>query len=498
MIYPDRGRSNSPGQMDVKVLGESTLGRARSAVEPVRVRRDRYTWKAPRDLPGPLPHDRSVGMDVFTADDGVRRFLPCPDDGLDGYIARAFQYGHSLLARDRNFTRDKWCDYLVAKLAFDRLNRVKVRMTRMLKSSADLSIHKALRSFLGEANILPRDLGLSASGKGRYWSVDKLLSEGRQAAQDSGLTSPSESEAISFGLFEAALRNPLQVAEGEAESLVRMSLYDFSRSGSRASEADRAEVWQRFHDLIRQHLEEDRARFNAWLAGGHSNLLKSIANLGGASGRKLERTVVNRAMLDLGWRGYLLVGECLEAFARAFSKALLRPLSPREQSYFQAMYYRQPYLGGLPLTLVMLRKNQIQPAIVRLWEQPGDEQLIGALHQVLRYYTEMIPLRREADRLAKKPGQRIRELKPELADLVPAAGANSSLLDEVFQDLIERRGLACPRCTKPLLGNLSKDGFQEGQSFQLEVQCEDHGLMDTVEVSWDELQASRALFIDSD
>ncbi len=403
MIFRNQRRGYSPGTVTVKRLGRARLVSHRRGGEGVDVQHDQYIWKAPRSARAPC---RAIAASFSTS---TRRTTTsaasCPGRKMDSQAmwCCAFQYGHSLLARDQNFDWDRWCEYLVAKHAFDRLEHVQERIRCMFRSTQTLTIRTALHSAIGRANVLPDEFGQSASGAGIRWSVARLLEEGQQAACLAGVTKPSGQDLIAYGLAEAAKLNPIQVTEAEAAALVRMSLYDFSRSGSRVTDAHRETVWQRFHDWIREHLYDEREQFKKCFFGGHNNLINSIAHRAATRGGKLTRPVVKRALHDLGWRGYELVGECLEAFAQAFSSGLLsKPLSSQEQAYFEVMYCRQSYLGGSPLVLVMERRALIKPMILELWENPGDELLIGALHRLLHCYAEMVSVRREADRLAKQ------------------------------------------------------------------------------------------------
>jgi hypothetical protein len=435
---------------------------------------------------------------VYTGSDGIRRFIPREKDGIPGYVARAFQYGHSLLARERHFDWNRWCYYLVAKHAFDRLEHVQERIETTFASSDALNVRKTLRAIMGYDDVLPDHVGRPADDVGGRWSVADLLKEGRRAAVEVGVTKPSDAETIAYGLLEAAKLNPVCLPDAEVETLVRMSLYDFSRSGSKVSAEETEQVWQRLHDWIRNHLYDEREQFKKTFFGKGSNLVRAIANQARAEGGKLSRPVVKRALHDLGWRGYRLVGECLETFARAFSRALPKPLSDREHAYFQAMYYRQAYLGGLPLALVMERRNFVQPAIVQLWENPGDKALTGALHQLLRYYSEMVPIYREAERLKKRvpAGFKSGAFKPGTEGLIAARDGDRSLLDLAYGELIERHGIECRACHKAPRGRLILDRFREARSFMLEAICEEHGPIQSVEIAWEEIQSLRPLFMD--
>lgn len=496
IIFASGPGGNSPGTINVLPQGETQVGPSRHGSTIVPVRHDRYVWRAPRDLPGPLPSDRSVRLDVYTARDGIRRFVPCPEDGLDGFVARAFQYGHSLLARDRNFDWERWCDYLIGKLAYDRLLRVQERVRRTFHTADSLQIGRGLRDWLGYASVLPDHIGRTASGAGKPWSVNHLLEEGRRAARELGISTPTEADAVTYGLYAAARLNPLRIPDrDQVSSLMRMALYDYSRIESRVSDAEREEVLLRFRDLIREHLHDERQQFWGWFAGGHSNLIKAIANRRDSSGRKLSPAVVKRALHDLGWRGYQQVGECIEAFARAFARALPLPHRAQEIAYLEALYCRQDYLGGLPLVLVMERQALIRPAVLELWENPADEATIGALHQALSYFTEMVEVSRKADRTQKQnvPGLCIHD---GTSDLERSGETDGPSAQEVFQHLIELHRISCPQCERSPTGTLASTDIRPESPVQLDVRCDVHGLIRILEIPWAELTATRAIFED--
>lgn len=498
MIYPSRAGGDSPGTISVLCLGPTELRSRRSGSSAVSVQHDRYTWRAPRDARGPLPTDRSVSFDVYTAADGVRRFVPCAKDGFNGYVARAFQYGHSLLARDRNFDWCRWCDYLLGKLAYDRLLHVQERIKRGLGSVDSLMLSQNLHQELGQKTVLPKQLGRGAAKSGKAWSIDDVIDQGRRAAQEDGIQNPTETDAINYGLFAAARTSPLGIQDRQQiSSLMRIALYDLSDVGERVSAAEQEEVSQRFHDLIRGHLWEEQEQFQKWFAGGNSNLIKAIANRRDEHGQRMTPAVVKRALHDLGWRGYFLVAECLEAFARAFTRALRRRrIQPRELGYFQGMYYRQDYFGGLPLVLVMDRSPQIQPAVIRLWKNPGDTDMIGVLHQVLWWHAEMVPLRRAAYCLAKEKTQgRAPCFLPLDENISPAAGDEFSA-EDLYRHLLERRRVRCSLCDQSPHAILATENIRPGSPIQLQIQCESHGDVGIVEIPWEELEAARPLLAD--
>lgn len=480
------GNQRSPGTITVKCLGETEC-RSRCRRGPgIRVRHDEYEWTPPADLPGPLPDHGKFKFDVYTADDKIRRFVP--RDGFRLAVARGFQIGHSLLARERSFDWPKWCHYLVAKLAFDRLSHVQERLSRAFRSGSSLTTSKLARALVGTSDILPEDLGFTGSGLGEKWWASDVLKYGDEAARADGIEAPTVSQQIVYGLLAAAMRNPLvSLPPAKIEALVQMSLYDFSRVGPRTTAELQQEVWNRFHDLVREHLYEDQETFQRWLAGGHSNLPKAVATKAGQA--KLDPTIVRRALLDIGWRAYPMVAECLEEFAKAFSRALVRPLSRAERSYFSAIYYRQPSYGGLVLPLLLDRSELIQPIVVQLWEDPENTKLVGALHRMLWYYSDMARRSREADRLAKQNVAQTKITQGEDASETKERPVVSSCLSGAFRELLERREIRCPICGQGAMGELSDGQFEEGQPIKIFATCADHNWSTVLEVTWNELAA---------
>ena len=61
-------------------------------------------------------------------------------------------------------------------------------------------------------------------------------------------------------------------------------------------------------------------------------------------------------------------------------------------------------VAAAPLSAQMTGTQPPPPVLLiqRELVKPGDERLIGALHQLLAWYGEMAPLRRTADRRSKR------------------------------------------------------------------------------------------------
>ncbi|HEY1600290.1 MAG TPA: hypothetical protein VGG64_11850 [Pirellulales bacterium] len=470
----------SPGTVSIEQVGDKTWPARRGQHESIVVRHERYTWTPPTDLRlGEAPDGGRITLDAFTGTNGIRRFLPRSEEGIAGYLARAFQAGHSLLARDLEFDRDSWNRYLLSKLLFDRMQHVQERVKRRFRSAGDLQIRTTQRAGVGFDDVLPDDIGLDLQGKGQRWGVDQLITEGRAAAGTDTLRSCTEAEAIAYGLLAAARQRPLQRPTDKVSPLIRMALFDLSRSATSVSKAERDDVWQRFSRAVHSHRANEGTTFNDWFVGGHGNLVRSLANQAG--GEELDVTVVRRALLDLGWQAYHVVGECVEAFAQSFAQALPDPLGTQEHAQFEAIFCQQEHFGGLPLVLLMDRSDLLKPIVLQLWDEGPSEELVGALHTVLAWHDVIASRRRETDRVAKRSIREVRVPVPEGTQ----QSSSDPAVQNIFRHLFELHDVTCAACAGTLHGELSDDAVQ-GEPLTIIARCEVHGQVDKLDILWDQ------------
>lgn len=120
-------RGRSPGTITARYVEETTLQSSRGKIA-LPVRHYVYEYTAPADIRGTLKQFNKLSFDVYVLRDGRRRFAPRFAGEIENYIGRAFQIGHSLLDRDLNWDRATFDDYLVGKLAYDWLRRVRERL----------------------------------------------------------------------------------------------------------------------------------------------------------------------------------------------------------------------------------------------------------------------------------------------------------------------------------------------------------------------------------
>ena len=405
-------------------------------------------------------------------DTGARRFVP--HDQFDEFIDQAFHAGHTIRTRDE--PAEVWHQYLLAKFLYDRMQHVRERAKGQFGSARDLTISKSGREGRERGDVLPDDLGLDSTGQGKRWTVDNLLDAGREAFGNNRACTIGQ--AIAWGLLEGAKRRVSTACAENPDALIRQTLFDLSQCEGQTPDDVQDDVRARLLGLIHDHLGDSREGFNKWFKSGSSNLTTALVKK--ANCTPLTTNVVRRALLDLGWRAYHTVGECIECFARAFVDALPEPLTAVEQRQFEATFFGQRYFGGLPLPLLLAQSSVIEPAVMEIWNNPDDEQLISAFHRVLHWHAEMVAKRRTADRRIKQVrdggGPRGRNTGPR------ASGDDMQL---VFREIFERRPVECP-CGRVLHGE--SEDLVEGQPFKLQAWCEEHGLIATLEVTWDDLE----------
>lgn len=351
-------------------------------------------------------------LDCYTGSDGLRRIrFRCNFEGLMDVSTVG---GLAVLHGMRGFSKEVDHSYRAMLLIHKRVRGrvygetrgMKEHLTRKLEYSRDLYIRSSGRPSDSERDVLPDDLGLDAQGEGDRLRVGQLTGLGRQAASEAGCQNPTNKQAIPFGFFEAAKRNPLDVAAEQVASLVQMSLFDIDPSEDAPSEELIEIVEERLLEAIGRHEDDSQEAFEEWFTGSGNSLIKQIAQQKTKRGGKLQPKDVRLALLCLGRRAYEYVGQCVHALMRTIKNSIPDPLNDEEKRLFEHMYESQPYYGNLPLALLAERAHFLQPAILAIWNEPHNQDHVGVLHRVLAYYPDMVRKRREADRLAKqrRPG----------------------------------------------------------------------------------------------
>ena len=65
------------------------------------------------------------------------------------------------------------------------------------------------------------------------------------------------------------------------------------------------------------------------------------------------------------------------------------PLNDEEKLVGEHMHESQSYYGGLPAALLAERMDFLRPAVLAIWDNPGNQDHVRVLHKLLQYYMEM-------------------------------------------------------------------------------------------------------------
>jgi hypothetical protein len=372
----------------------------------------KYVWAPPALVAQHLPEGFTFPMRCVVGPDGLRRFYP---SSFEGQIAFGFAGGLAVLAVVKNLSPAQRYSYRAMHQLFGRVRRTREHLGNALLNPTSLRVSRVGRDVADERSILPAALGLDAQGEGELWGVDRLLREGRAAARAAGVQSPTEEDCVHHGFTAAARRNPLSINDEEVPPLVRMALYE-SIPGTEMPDRDLLDlIVERTLTAMHSHLMEPANDFERWFSGPKNSFVQQIARRKLLPGGVLDRDLVRRALLELGWQSHGYVADCLHVMMRVFQTSLPAPLSADEASWYEHMHLKQPYLGNLPLVLLIERFPFLHSVLWEIWNNPGDPEPIAVLHRLLSYYGEMAEERRTTDRKVKQR----RPSTPEPGDRTP-------------------------------------------------------------------------------
>jgi hypothetical protein len=334
-----------------------------------------------------------------------KRRLITPRAGSEDLVVSSYTGGLAVLNAVKPLTAEEQHAYRIMFLMFRRVVNMREHLMRKFQHSRDLYVRRSGRESDDERDVLPPDLGLTEANCGKRWSISDLMQAGEAAAQKFGITRPTSADRIQWGLFESAKRNPLLVQPGQVEGLVRAALFHGGPSDIEIDEELSAELERRVLVAVDSHLDDDNEGFRAWLYGPKNSFVKQIAQQKKAPHGKIPQEVVRKFLLDLGWRAYGYMANCVEAQMWAFWKALPEPLDEQDQQVFDLTFRRQPVFGDLPLIMIAERFPFIRYAMVQLCREPLSCESIGIIHRMLYYYSWMSDERRPADRRAQQATQ---------------------------------------------------------------------------------------------
>jgi hypothetical protein len=393
-----------------------------------------------------LPADFSLSFSCTTTEAGDRRFAPT--QSLAEFVMAASVGGLAFLAqRQPGFDAERRSTYRVMQLLYQLAPHLREHFGRSFRNPTDLYLPGARNR-----HILPVDIGLNRDGRGAAWTPAELMKQGRNKAVELKVN-PDPATCIRLGLLEAARRNPLDphdLSETDALALVRLAAFDLGPTSIQQARPKR--VQDRLLKALKRHLADDDETFGRWFANV-DNIVHQIGKQKKPDGA-IDREVVRQCLLEMVFRAYRYVGDCVHEQMCAFRNAIPKELNTSENLLFESLYCKQPYLGGLPLVLLHGRFEFLREFFLETWGHRDAEQQTGVLLRLLDYYRQMTNARREGDRSYKsRSNARNAAGKPARIDALTAASeaeaANDENCDEwaeITEYLRKDRNIVCPGC----------------------------------------------------
>jgi hypothetical protein len=405
-----------------------------------------YKWRPSIDLSPSLPRDYCVSMTAISHNGTCRRFHPTGEPY--SFVLHASLGGFAILTKVSNLDAEQRNSYNAMRLLFQHGPLVREALNRGFLRIQDLFVGREGRIGSDYGDILPDTIGLDRSGQGKRLGIGDVIRAGKQEATLRGLRDPSAADFIRLGLLDASRLNPVDVEEltkDEAACFLRIVLFDLGPADVRIDESTAVEVVGRFLEALQPHLDDSDEEFCRWFFDNRDGIVHQISKRKSGPGA-IPRAAVRQVLLEKTFESLRYTGQCIDIQMRVFADALEPALDDDERSVFEAIYFSQPWLGGIPLVLLHRYFGPIREAIQDLWLDPKNSQYQGVLLRVLEYHAEMVRKRREADRAAKRCGKTGRQVP--LSDRPPATDETSLEnqdfdLRELAAELGRASGLSC-------------------------------------------------------
>jgi hypothetical protein len=440
-----------------------------------------YTWHPPSRFTNHLPNRYALRFECWENKGGNRRISPCSltmNFVLDASLAG------QLIWEDRSESPQGWLlSHHEARLfnQFARARREYLGPTRCLFGA--LEVPKLVRADIDGPNILPDTLGLDEKGQGERWSAQRLVREGISATIGAGPTSGEQ--IIRYGLLEAARLSPLQVESSQVPGLIRMAMFALGPDCDPVDKEGVAYVAGQVRASLRDHLYDTSDQFNLWITDLKSNLLHRIVKRRDCI---LSREQVRTALAELGWQSFLMIGQTIDAVMRAVREALPQPMDGIDNDVFEWTYLAIDRLGGISLVLLQDRLPFLKPAILAIWDLPGETGRVAVFYRMLNFYASIIEKRRQADRRYKQRARhRNEDGRPSVVGSygtkeAQASSGGNPRFTAIIWEIARRRGLVSdvlePQCDGRLVNEDEEEitaelGFPDGGNLVLHVSREE-------------------------
>jgi hypothetical protein len=398
------------------------------------------------ELNDDLPENYCVSLNAMSLRGEGHRFSP---EDPHVFALNASLGGLAILNQVKALTGEQLHSYHLMRLVYQHGPRVREALQRKFVRATDLSVSRGLRGALGYDHILPASLGLDASGRGRPWSIARLMEAGKKEADARRLKKKSDADYIRLGLLAGARLNPVDIhdlASDDVAKLVRLALFDLGPAEVPIDETTKDEVIGRFLKALHNHLEDSDESFNRWFFKNRDGIVHAISKQTAGTG-PIDRAVVREVLLELVFHALRYTGQCVHVQMFDFLQAIEPSLSEDDEAVFEVLYLEQPWLAGIPLVVLHRYFAPLREAIEDLWADPRNPEKAGVLLRLLQYHGEVVSKRREADRTAKEigPASARRGQLATASEATPSEAEESLCLQDLGTQLL-RDSEACCDC----------------------------------------------------
>ena len=384
--------------------------------------------------------------------------------------------------------------FRLATLLFQQREKTRESFSRRFKCRSDLLIPSTAQ-IAGEKDVLPGEIGLSANGLGKRWSVSELLRRGREALGKVSASVDGEA-VIHAGIVAAARINPIAIEAltyDEARRLIRLALFDLGPATTNTLDgAIGQRVMVRLSEAIQKHVDLSTEDFHTWFFGNRDNLIKQIAQRR-TGGGPIEREAVRQILLEVGFRSYEYVAQAMQFAMDAMSQSYSPQLTTAERSLFEALYFARLELGGFSCFMLHSQFHNLREIILETMNSPKGTTIQGILMRALQFLSEMNSKRREADRRYKSAAKS-RNARGQLArtsSLRDGDGARThstvNSLGVLAEYMRRQRGAQCC-CDSTDSWIVKVDPVADSNTVVLNESCEVCGHCETTQMERSEIQ----------
>ena len=358
--------------------------------------------------------------------------------GESVFLIDTISLGISIAKAEGHLASGETRDCRLRFLLYQWLNRKRTSFKKRFVTLSDFIIAEPYRENKFDAHVLAhlRDMD------GAFDSIERIS---RLATEGSMI------DRVQSGLHVLAARHSLRIQKpSQIDATIKNALFSTDEIELCTDEALLEDVERRLWRAIQPHLNEPTEEFDKWFWGKAANLENRLAQKCEAHHETaLSRNEVKAALFEIGWRGHKLLGKMFELGMTEIRAHLPDP-SKREDQIHDQLYARQPHLASLPLAMLL---NYRQFAMVgflgHVWTGIVNEQAIDSLHTMLYFYSEMVRIRRAADRRAKRA--LILELYGDAATDRNFFEDGASITDQIVEALPGEEKSGCVECASSLL-----------------------------------------------